>query len=51
MLRRFNTMFESVLPIDTVIDMITVKPLAEDEAKTKSIYKIKLETLFSKLTN
>jgi pyrroline-5-carboxylate reductase len=44
-----DTMFESGLTIENVIDLVPVKPLAEDEPAIKNIYKTKLETLFAKL--
>jgi pyrroline-5-carboxylate reductase len=44
-----DTMFESGLSIEEVIDLVPVKPLAEDESTIKNIYKTKLETLFAKL--
>jgi len=44
-----ETMFESGLSIEEVIDLVPVKPLAEDEATIKNIYKTKLEALFAKL--
>jgi pyrroline-5-carboxylate reductase len=44
-----DTMFESELSIEEVIDLIPVKPLAEDEQAIKNMYKTKLEALFAKL--
>jgi pyrroline-5-carboxylate reductase len=44
-----ETMFESGLTIEEVIDLVPVKPLADDEPVIKNIYKTKLEALFAKL--
>jgi len=44
-----KTMFESGLSSIEVMDLIPVKPLAEDEAGIRSLYKKKLDALFNKL--
>ena len=44
-----KTMFESGLSAIEVMDLIPVKPLAEDEASIRSLYKMKLDALFKKL--
>jgi len=44
-----KTMFESGLSSTEVIDLIPVKPLAEDENTIKNCYKQKLEVLYNKL--
>jgi pyrroline-5-carboxylate reductase len=44
-----DTMFESGLSIEEVIDLVPVKPLLENETEIKNIYKSKLEALFAKL--
>lgn len=44
-----DTMFGSELQIDEVFDLVPVKPLADEEAAIKNIYKTKLEALFAKL--
>jgi pyrroline-5-carboxylate reductase len=44
-----DTMFDSGLPVEEVIDLVPVKPLADDEPAIKNIYKTKLEALFAKL--
>lgn len=44
-----KTMFESGLSMSEVMDLIPVKPLAEDEAYIRSLYKRKLDALFKKL--
>jgi len=44
-----KTMFESGLSATEVMDLIPVKPLAEDEAGIRSLYEAKLGALFNKL--
>ncbi len=44
-----KTMFESGLSATEVMDLIPVKPLAEDEAGIRSLYETKLNALFNKL--
>lgn len=44
-----KTMFESGLSAAEVMDLIPVKPLAEDEADIRNLYKVKLDALFKKL--
>jgi pyrroline-5-carboxylate reductase len=46
-----ETMFESGLSIEEVIDLVPVKPLADDESTINNMYKTKLETLYTKLKN
>ena len=44
-----KTMFESGLSVTEVVDLIPVKPLAEDEADIRDLYETKLTALFNKL--
>ena len=44
-----KTMFESGLSASEVMDLIPVKPLGEDEAGIRSLYKTKLDALLNKL--
>lgn len=44
-----KTMFESGLSASEVMDLIPLKPLAEDEASIRSLYKTKLDSLPKKL--
>ncbi len=44
-----NTLFNSGLTAEQVIDLIPVKPLAEDEAYIKNAYQTKLTALYQKL--
>lgn len=46
-----TAMFESGLTPAQVMDLIPVKPLGEDEAVIKNVYKTKLNALFKKLTS
>ena len=44
-----HTMFESGMPADEVMDLIPVKPMGEEEAAIREIYRSKLEPLYKKL--
>lgn len=44
-----TTMFESGLPPAQVMDLVPMKPLGEDEAMIKSIYRSKLTAFYSKM--
>ena len=44
-----KTMVESGLAPAAVMDLIPSKPLGEDEATVKSLYRSKLEAMFKKL--
>lgn len=44
-----KTMFESGLSPEEVMDLIPVKPLGEEEANIKSVYRSKLAALYQKL--
>lgn len=46
-----KTMFESDMAAEEVMDLIPVKPLADEEAKIKAIYREKLGSLYKKLKN
>jgi len=46
-----KTMFESDMPAEEVMDLIPVKPLGEEEAKIRTMYRSKLEPLYQKLKN
>lgn len=43
------TMFDSGLSPQEVMDLIPMKPFAEEEARIKSIYRSKIEDLYQKL--
>ena len=43
------TMLESDLPVDEVLDLVPVKPLAEDEAAIAAVYRGRLIPLYAKL--
>jgi len=44
-----TTMFNAGLPPEEVMDLIPMKPFAEEEARIKSIYRSKIEELYQKL--
>jgi pyrroline-5-carboxylate reductase len=44
-----KTLLASELPVAEVLDLIPVKPLAEDEAGMKAIYRARLEPLYKKI--
>jgi pyrroline-5-carboxylate reductase len=44
-----KTLYESGLSPDEIMDLIPVKPLGEEEANIRNIYRIKLRGLYSKL--
>jgi pyrroline-5-carboxylate reductase len=44
-----KTMYESELAPESVIDLIPVKPLADEEENIKSIYRSKLPSLYKRL--
>ena len=46
-----NTLFESGMTASEVMDLIPVKPLGEEEAVIREIYRSKLEPLYKKLKN
>lgn len=46
-----NTLFKSGMPADEVMDLIPVKPLGEEEAAIREMYRSKLEPLYNKLKN
>lgn len=46
-----NTLFESGMSADEVMDLIPVKPLGEEESTIRDIYRSKLEPLYKKLKN
>jgi pyrroline-5-carboxylate reductase len=46
-----STLFESGMSADEVMDLIPVKPLGEEEAGIREIYRSKLEPLYNKLKN
>ena len=46
-----NTLFESGMPADEVMDLIPVKPLGEEESAIREMYRLKLEPLYKKLKN
>jgi pyrroline-5-carboxylate reductase len=44
-----NTLIRSGMPAEEVINLIPVKPLGEDEASIKAMYRTRLEPLYKKL--
>lgn len=44
------TLFDSGLPQDRVLDLVPVKPMAEDEAAIAALYRSRLEPFHAKLT-
>jgi pyrroline-5-carboxylate reductase len=44
-----NTMYQSGLSADEVMDLVPVKPLADEESGIKAIYQQKLQSLYAKL--
>ncbi|MBN2242250.1 MAG: hypothetical protein JW793_06130 [Acidobacteria bacterium] len=46
-----STLFESGMSADEVMDLIPVKPLGEEEAAVRLMYRSKLEPLYKKLKN
>ncbi len=44
-----KTLFDSSLTAEEVMDLVPVKPLAEDEPKIREIYRLRLEPLYQKL--
>lgn len=44
------TLFESGLPQDRVLDLVPVKPMAEDEAAIAALYRSRLEPFHARLT-
>jgi pyrroline-5-carboxylate reductase len=44
-----ETMRQSGLRADEVMDLVPVKPLGDDEAQVRNLYRTKLPALFAKL--